>query len=196
MPPRRARIIGHVLSTLVSRAPWLWPLLRRPTRRFWNRMAQTWSDRASPDRTAALAAGARAVPGSPKRVLEIGSGSGDGTAVLAETFPDAEIVGVDLSEQMVQAARRAHPGSRFEVADAAALPFEDDSFDLVAQLNVPLYAKELRRVVGPGGHILIASTLGPSTPYYTPHAFLRRALGETASGQVGRGDWFISGTSS
>jgi SAM-dependent methyltransferase len=191
MPPRRVKIIGHILSGLVARAPWLWPLLRRPTRRFWNRMAGGWSGRASPDRTAALDAGARQVPGSPQRILEVGSGTGDATVVLAERFPGTEIVGVDLSQEMVEHARAANPGIRFEVADAAALPFEDSSFDLVAQLNVPVYSRELSRVVRPDGHILIASTLGSETPYYTPHSVLRRKLREVASGTEGRGDWFI-----
>ena len=196
MPPRKARIIGTVLSTLVARAPFLWPLLRPYTRRFWDRMASQWSAGAAPDRAAALLEGARSVPGPPPgRILEIGSGTGDGTAALREVFPDAEIEGVDLSPEMVRLATANVPSASFRVADASSLPFEDGSFDLVAQLNVPFYPRELRRVLKPGGHILIASTLGPVTPYYTPHSFLRRRLTEVASGRAGRGDWFI-GTSS
>jgi ubiquinone/menaquinone biosynthesis C-methylase UbiE len=191
MPPRGVRMVGTAISTLVSRAPWLWPLVRRPVQRFWNRMASGWSGRASPDRVAALEAGARRVPGSPLRILEIGSGTGDGAAVLAAAFPDARITGVDLSEEMVKAARVAKPGIEFVVGDAARLPFDADSFDLVAQLNVPFYAREARRVVKPDGHVLVASSFGPATPYYTPHSILRRRLTEVASGEEGRGDWFI-----
>jgi SAM-dependent methyltransferase len=191
MPPRKHRIIGTVLSTLVARAPWLWPLLRRPTERFWSKMAPQWSGRASPDRAAALEAGARAVPGSPLRILEVGSGAGDGAATLARLFPDAKVTGMDLSPEMVRTAENTNPGPEYVVGDAAAIPFPDGSFDLVAQLNVPFYPRELKRVVRPGGHILVASTLGPTTPYYTPHSFLRRKLNEVASGQAGRGDWFI-----
>jgi SAM-dependent methyltransferase len=191
MPPRKHRIIGTVLSTLVARAPWLWPLLRRPTQRFWNKMAPQWTGRASPDRAAALEAGARAVPGPPQRVLEVGSGSGDGTATLARAFPDAQITGMDLSDEMVRSAKATNPGPEYVVGDAAKMPFPDGTFDLVAQLNVPFYPSELKRVVKPGGYILVASTLGPTTPYYTPHSFLRRKLTEVDSGQAGRGDWFI-----
>jgi SAM-dependent methyltransferase len=192
MPPRKARIIGTTLSTLVARAPWLWPLLRRPTQRFWNKAAAGWSDRAAPDRAAALEAGARALPGPPpQRILEVGSGTGDGSAALARAFPDAQITGVDLSPEMVRASSAAQPSARFVQGDASSLPFDDASFDLVAQNNVPFYPRELKRVLAPGGHILIASTLGKSTPYYTPHSFLRRKLEEVQSGQAARGDWFI-----
>jgi ubiquinone/menaquinone biosynthesis C-methylase UbiE len=191
MPPRKARIIGTTLSMLIAYAPWLWPLLRRPTRRFWNRMAPQWHGRASPDRAVALEAGARAVPGAPARILEVGCGAGDGTAALVRVFPDARITGVDLCERMVATAKATNPGPEYVVGDAAALPFPDATFDLVAQLNVPFFPSELSRVVKPGGHILVASTLGPITPYYTPHSFLRRKLTEAASGKVGRGDWFI-----
>ena len=191
MPPRKARIIGSILSFVVARIPWAWPLVRGYTQRFWDKAAAGWSDRAAPDRAAALAAGAAEVPGRPARVLEVGSGSGDGTAVLRQAFPDAEIVGVDISQNMVELATRNVPSASFQVADAAKLPFPDGSFDLVAQLNVPFYARELKRVLKPDGHILVASTLGPATPYYTPHRFLRRKLTEVASGEAGRGDWFI-----
>lgn len=191
MPPRRVRIIGTTLSTLIAWVPWLWPLLREPTRRFWNKLARRWHGLAAPDRATALEAGARAVPGAPERVLEVGSGVGDGTAALARVFPHAQITGVDLAEEMVSTAKATNPGPEYVVGDAAALPFPDATFDLVAQLNVPFFPRELKRVVKPGGHILIASTLGPVTPYYTPHSFLRRKLTEVASGTAGRGDWFI-----
>jgi ubiquinone/menaquinone biosynthesis C-methylase UbiE len=195
MPPRGVRIMGTILSTLVARAPWLWPLLKRPTHKFWNRMASEWHGRASPERVEALEAGARAVPGAPQQILEVGSGTGDGTAVLMQLFPDARIVGSDLSEEMVRVAQETNPGPEYVVADAAKLPFPDDSFDLAVQLNVPFYPRELKRVVKPDGYILVASTFGPVTPYYTPHSFLRRKLTEVGSGKAGRGDWFI-GTSS
>jgi ubiquinone/menaquinone biosynthesis C-methylase UbiE len=173
MPPRRIRYMGRTLSFIVARAPWLWPLMRRPVTRFWNRMAEGWGQRVSPDRTVSLEAGVERV-GSPQRILEVGSGTGSGAAVLRSRFPDAEITGTDLSEEMVQRARANVPSVDFQVADASALPFPDGSFDLVSQLNVPVYFKELARVVAPGGCILVASTFGPATPYYTPHSVLRR----------------------
>jgi SAM-dependent methyltransferase len=200
MPPRRVRIMGTMLSTLIARAPWLWPVLRGPTRRFWNRMASRWGERTtSPGRMDGLEAALDALGGRmPRRILEIGTGFGDGAARLAERFPDAEIAAVDFSEEMLATARERVPERvRLQVADAADLPFPDASFDLVAQLNVPVYFAELGRVTAPGGCVVVASSLGPRTPYYTPHSVLRRKLGrrglnELTAGTAGPGDFFIA----
>ena len=86
---------------------------------------------------------------------------------------------------------------RFAVADAGALPFEDAAFDLVAQLNLPSYFDEVARVLRPGGHAIVASTLGPATPYYTPERSLRRqyerrGLETAATGNAGVGTFFIA----
>jgi ubiquinone/menaquinone biosynthesis C-methylase UbiE len=135
---------------------------------------------------------------APRRVLEIGPGAGEGSAMMAERFPDAAITAVDVSEGMLDIARANVPERvRLQLADAAALPFEDGSFDLVAQMNVPVYFAEIARVTAPGGCVLVASSLGPATPYYTPHSvlrrkFARRGLRELASGQADPGDWFIA----
>ena len=68
------------------------------------------------------------------------------------------MAGVDGSATLVAAARDAEAGL-FLVADAAALPFADDSFDLVVAYNVlmdlddlPAALTEVARVLEPGGH--------------------------------------------
>lgn len=69
------------------------------------------------------------------RILDVGSGTGEITARLAELYPEASLIGVDLIEDHLGIARQraAVFGGRvrFQTADAFALPFEDDSFDLV-----------------------------------------------------------------
>lgn len=55
---------------------------------------------------------------SPRRVVDLGCGPGNSTELLATRFPDAEVVGVDLSPAMVAEARRRLPHLRFERADA------------------------------------------------------------------------------
>jgi SAM-dependent methyltransferase len=73
-------------------------------------------------------------------VLDLGCGTGEITERLAEMFPDAAFLGVDLEQaHLIRAASRcARFGSRvrFEVADALALPYADATFDLVVSRHV------------------------------------------------------------
>jgi malonyl-CoA O-methyltransferase len=195
-PPLRVRLIGRTLSGVVAHAPWLWGVMRGPVTRFWNRMAGSWDANDSPNRTQSLHSALGEV-GQPKRILEIGSGTGSGTAILKAQFPQADITGVDLSPEMVRIATAKVPGVRFEPADASRLPFPDGSFDLVAQNNVPVYFGEVARVLAPGGRILITSTFGPATPYYTPHKVLMKRFAKLGfedlrSEQAPPGDWFMA----
>ena len=195
MPPLRVRVMGRALSGIVAHAPWLWGVIRGPVTRFWNRMAAGWDANESPNRTQSLFAAADHV-GRPKRILEIGCGTGSASAVLKAKFPDADITGVDLSPEMVRIAQAKVQGVTFEPADASRLPFPDASFDLVAQNNVPVYFGEIARVLNPGGRVLITSTFGPATPYYTPHKVLARRFGKLGfddlrSEQSPPGDWFL-----
>ena len=73
--------------------------------------------------------------GAPRRILEVGCGEGHVTARLARRFPDAEVLGTDLSAAIVAEARARHPGLRFEtrsIHDIAAL----GRFDLVVACEV------------------------------------------------------------
>jgi ubiquinone/menaquinone biosynthesis C-methylase UbiE len=202
-PPLPIRAIGRGLSALVARAPFLWPVLRRPTQRFWDKMADRWdAGRVSAQRAAPLAAACDRLDPEPRRILELGTGTGTGALMLAGRFPDAEVWAVDLSEAMIRQARlkapeETRPSLHFDVADAAALPHEAASFDLVCQLNLPLYADEIARVLAPGGYVVIASTLGSRTPYYTPDRVLRRrferlGLEVLDGGQAGAGTYFLA----
>lgn len=196
MPPRRVRLMGHLLAGLVAHAPWLWPLMRGPVQRFWNRTAGSWDANETPNRTHALQE-AIGQMGSPARILEIGSGTGSGAAILKAHFPQADVTGVDLSPEMVRIATAKVPGVTFTPADASRLPFGDGNFDLVAQNNVPVYFDEIARVLAPGGRVLIISTFGPATPYYTPHNVLRKRFGKLGftgirCEQAPPGDWFTA----
>src|SRR5262249_12264579 len=133
-PPLRIRLIGRTLSWLVARVPWLWPLLRGPTRRFWNCFAAQWSSRpATPGRLAPLEEALERV-GRRACILEVGTGSGEGAVAIAGRFPHADLTVVDLSPNMLATARgKLADQVRLEVADAADLPFADGTFDLVAQ---------------------------------------------------------------
>lgn len=91
-------------------------------------------------------------------LLDVGCGPGTITADLAARVAPGRVVGVDSSDEVLEKARQAAPGVEFQVADVHALPFEDDSFDVVHAHQVlqhvadPLQAlKEMRRVCRPGG---------------------------------------------
>ena len=70
----------------------------------------------------------------PRRVLDVGCGTGTLLRKAAERFPRADLSGVDLAPGMVEAAREAWGGdrpARFVRAAADHLPFEDGEFGLV-----------------------------------------------------------------
>ena len=98
---------------------------------------------------------------------------------------------------MIRAARAKvglDPDGRiaFKVADAAELPYGEESFDLVAQLNMPPFFDEIARVLRPDGHVIVAASWGPDTPFYTPPEVLERGLRRhgiepSGSGEAGTG---------
>jgi demethylmenaquinone methyltransferase/2-methoxy-6-polyprenyl-1,4-benzoquinol methylase len=62
--------------------------------------------------------------------IDVACGSGKLTAELAKLArPGGRVVGIDFSPQMLEVARRDHPGIEFIEGDALKLPFEDASFD-------------------------------------------------------------------
>ncbi len=63
-----------------------------------------------------------------ERILDVGCGTGQLTAEIAQF--GAEVVGIDFSPEMIRTARENFPQVRFEVADAAALPYSQE-FDVV-----------------------------------------------------------------
>lgn len=112
----------------------------------------------------------------PRRVLDLGAGTGTGTRALRAQYPDADIVALDCSPAML---RELEAGAGFRerwrrrivtvCADAHALPFPEHSFELVFSSltlqwceNPGRVFEEIFRVLKPGG-ALVFSTLGPDT---------------------------------
>jgi len=172
---------ARLVTNAVVRQPAAWRLFRGPFRRQFDRLAPSWEGRRRPDSLVPFERGLDALPQPPTRVLDLGTGTGIGARIVAERFPDAEVVGVDLADAMVDEARRVTPSSLgdrvcYEVADAARLPFDDGAFDLVTLANMIPFFDELARVVAPGGRVVIAFSGGPGTPIYVPADRLRRQL--------------------
>jgi ubiquinone/menaquinone biosynthesis C-methylase UbiE len=115
-------------------------------------------------------------------VLDLGTGTGAAAFVAARRFPEAEVVGVDLSERMLAEARADTPPEvanrvRFEAADGAQLPYEEGAFDLVVLANMIPFFDELARVVVAGGRVVLSFSAGPETPIWVPPERLRDELG-------------------
>jgi len=112
-----------------------------------------------------LLSGAGWIPLADRRVIEVGSGTGSELAWLVELGARASnLVGVDLLEHRVVAARREHPDIEFHHGNAEHLEFSDASFDLVMAITVfssildrtmaNNVASEIVRVMRPGGGLL------------------------------------------
>lgn len=118
---------------------------------------------------------AQAVAGLPvegARVLEIGSGRGGGARYIARYHGPAAVTGLDYSPATVRLARRLNQDMAiltFEIGDAEQLPLADGSVDIVVNIesshcygDVPAFAREVARVLAPGGWFTFADMRGKS----------------------------------
>lgn len=95
------------------------------------------------------------------RVLDLGCGSGWATRLIAEKAQDGRVVGIDISDEMIELARKSSlgfPNLEFQVAGADRLPFTDRTFthafsmeSLYYYKDVPAALREVVRVMAPGG---------------------------------------------
>ncbi len=190
---------ARVATDIVVRRPALWRLFRGPLRASFNKLAPRWDTMRRPDSFAPVEAALDRLSSQPRRVLDLGTGTGAVARIVAERFPEAEVVGADLSPRMIEEARRNTESSRvsYQVADAQELPFADGSFDLITLANMIPFFDELARVVAPSGHVLVAFSAGRETPIYVPSGRLRdelsrRGFAEFAELSAGRGTAFLA----
>jgi demethylmenaquinone methyltransferase/2-methoxy-6-polyprenyl-1,4-benzoquinol methylase len=101
--------------------------------------------------------------------LDVACGSGKLTAELARmTGSGGRVVGLDFSPQMLEIARREHPGIEFIEGDALNLPFDEASFDVstiafgLRNLADPVLGlREMLRVIKPAGHAVVLEFVRP-----------------------------------
>jgi ubiquinone/menaquinone biosynthesis C-methylase UbiE len=166
----------RLATNAVVRWPALWPLFRPLIRLQFERLAPVWDEMRRPDILAPFTAALGRIDARVERALDVGTGTGAGAEAITERYPDAEVIGVDVSPAMLEVARKNIEGASFREADAAKLPFRDGEFDLVAHSNMIPFLDEVARVLRPGGWTFFAFSGGAETPIYVPPERLRREL--------------------
>jgi SAM-dependent methyltransferase len=187
------------LSLTLARQPERWGEVRDRVQRMFDRIAPEWDSRIDrPDYLAPLQdALGRVAP--PRRALDLGTGTGIAARLLAEHFPAAQVVGVDIAVRMIEQARAHDPDGRidFRIADGASLPFADAAFDLVTAVNVFVFWEEVARVLAPGGTLLIEASMAEQTPIHVPFDEATSGLSRIGPfsfehGRSGTGSWILA----
>jgi ubiquinone/menaquinone biosynthesis C-methylase UbiE len=133
------------------------------------------------------------------RLLDVGCGPGSITRGLAERLAPGEVVGVDPSEETLEAARRDAAARglanlRYETASVYALPFPDASFDVAYAHQVLQHLHErdaalgeMLRVLRPGGLVAIRDVDWETAAYWPRDPWIERFV------QVHLRTWYRNG---
>ena len=117
------------------------------------------------------------LPVKPERILDVATGTGDFALTSYEILKPAKITGIDISEGMLELGRKkiakAGLDSHIELlnGDSEAILFEDNSFDAVTVAfgvrnfeNLEQGLSEIKRVLKPGGRLIVLECTKPSMP--------------------------------
>ena len=101
-----------------------------------------------------------------KDVLEVGSGRGGGASYIARYLHPRSYTGLDICKPAIRFSKARYADQdnlQFRVGDALSLPFANDSFDVVVNVesaqhygDMARFLEEVHRVLRPGGHFLMA----------------------------------------
>lgn len=131
-------------------------------------------------RNKALNAAAKRLANPPSAILDVATGTGDLAFILADRYPEAHITGADISEGMLDIARKKlsslpeQKKSRitFASGDCMNLTYPDASFSLITVAygvrnfeHLSQGLKEMRRVMAPGGVICIIELSVPEAAW-------------------------------
>ncbi|OOM80132.1 methyltransferase domain-containing protein [Clostridium sp. BL-8] len=111
---------------------------------------------------------------NPKKIIDIGCGPGNSSQVLAKRFPNAYILGVDNSANMVEAAKTDYPNLDFKICDVNKdLSILDNDFDVVFSNAciqwIPNHNQLLKKMLGllkPGGILAIQTPMNYNEPIH------------------------------
>ena len=117
-----------------------------------------------------------------KDVLEIGCGRGGGADYISRYMKPKTYIGLDLNQQVVKACNKTfdNPGLSFVQGCADDLPFEDEEFDAIVNVessrcypDMMGFLHDAKRVLKPGGHLLFSDMR-----YVTEHEMLQKQFAE------------------
>ncbi len=131
----------------------------------------------------------------PASLLDIATGTGDLALAIKRALPEIDVLGTDFCRPMLDVAVRRGL-SRVLEADAMNLPLEDVSFDAATVAfglrNMADYGKalrEFRRVLKPGGHLLVLDFSIPENIFAAPYRlYLHHVLPRIAGLVTGNSD--------
>lgn len=144
------------------------------------------------------------------QVLDVCCGTGDWSIQLAEKAPEAQVTGLDFSENMLEVAKdktKHYKNIELLQGNAMDMPFEDGLFDFVTigfgLRNLPGYKSaidEFYRVLKPGGVLVILETSNPenklvSSAFNFYFGSIMPKLGGFVAGSTKEYEWLFESTS-
>lgn len=131
---------------------------------------------------------------NPESVLDVATGTGDLALEIQRKCPQAKVLGTDFCPEMLAHATKSGV-METQVADAMNLPFGDGEFDVVTVAfglrNMESWEgalREMRRVIRPGGHLLVLDFSQPCGIFEKPYTFyLNKVLPRIAGLLTGQG---------
>jgi len=115
------------------------------------------------------------------KVLDVGCGFGQGTAAIKKYYNFNQVTGLDYGLDLIKDAELKFKNVTYIHGTATSLPFEDNSFDIIVNVEslhhykfTHHYYKEAYRVLKPGGYLLMCDAFGPYFEEYVSEMFFEK----------------------